>query len=233
MESGLESGVQALGASQKRMDYIAGNLANLQAPGFKRLTSFTHVIDAVREGRKTSQLDTQSEIDFSQGSLDRTGNPLDLAIDGEGFFTLETAGGEVYTRNGRFHLDSQGTLLNEDGYAVAWEGTPGRFQPVGEEIRIDSTGAVRQGRNEIGRLKLSDFADRSKLTIDGHGYFHGTPRLQPATATGEVIAGTLERSNADSIDELVSMIRVQRTFENATSLLRSIDQSYKRLNAPR
>jgi len=233
MESGLESGVQALGASQKRMDYIAGNLANLQAPGFKRLQSFTHVIDSIRDGRKTSEMDTQSEIDFSQGSLEHTGNEYDFAINGDGFFTLETGGGETYTRNGRFHIDSQGTLLNEDGYAVAWEGSQGRIQPIGEKVTIDSTGAVRQGKNEIGRLKLADFEERSKLALDGHGYFHAGPRMQPVTATGEVVGGSLERSNAESIDELVSMIRVQRTFENATNLLRSIDQSYKRLNTPR
>src|SRR5262245_1357586 len=85
MGNGLESGVQALSASQKRMEYIAANLANLQAPGYKRLGSFTHVIESVRRGRKSTTLETQSEIDFSQGQLETTGNALDLALDGDGF----------------------------------------------------------------------------------------------------------------------------------------------------
>jgi flagellar basal-body rod protein FlgF len=233
MENGLQSGVQALGASQKRMEYIAANLANLQAPGYKRLNSFTHVIESVRQGRKSSVMETQSEIDFSQGQIEHTGNPLDMALDGDGFFTLETPNGEAYTRNGRFHLDAQGALLNEDGHTLVWEGGQGRFQPVGPEISIDPTGAVRQGKNEVGRLKLADFADRSQLTLDGQGYFHASPRARPATPTAEVRGGSLERSNSESIDELVSMIRVQRSFESATNLIRSIDQSYKRLNAPR
>jgi flagellar basal-body rod protein FlgF len=233
MGNGLESGVQALGASQKRMEYIAANLANLQAPGYKRLGSFTHMIESVRQGRKSSAMETLSEIDFSQGQLDTTGNPLDVALDGDGFFTLETGSGEAYTRNGRFHLDAQGTLLNEDGFAVAWEGGQGRFQPVGDEIVVDPSGAVRQGRNDIGRLKLVDFAERTRLTIDGKGYFRASRDMQPATATAEVRGGALERSNAASIDELVAMIRVQRGFESATSLIKAIDQSYKRLNAPR
>jgi flagellar basal body rod protein FlgG len=233
MGNGLESGVQALGASQKRMEYIAVNLANLQAPGYKRLNAFTHVIESVRQGRKSSAIETQSEVDFSQGQINPTGNPLDVALDGEGFLALETPTGEAYTRNGRFHLDAQGALLNEDGFAVAWEGGQGRFQPVGLEITVDATGAVRQGPNDIGRLKLVDFADRTQLQLDAKGHFRATRGARPVTATAEVRGGALERSNTESIDELVSMIRVQRSFESATSVIKSIDQSYKRLNAPR
>jgi flagellar basal-body rod protein FlgF len=233
MENGLQSGVQALGASQKRMEYIAANLANLQAPGYKRLGSFTHLVESARAGAKSSKLETQSEIDFAQGQIEHTGNPLDLALDGDGFFAVETPSGEAYTRNGRFHLDSQGALLDQDGHPLVWEGGAGRFQPVGEEITVDPSGAVRQGKNEVGRLKLVDFADRGQLAFDGDGYFRASPRARPATATAEVRGGSLEHSNADSITELVSMIRVQRGFESATNLIRSIDQSYKRLNAPR
>jgi flagellar basal-body rod protein FlgG len=233
MGNGLESGVQALNASQKRMEVIAANLANLQAPGYKRLGSFTHVIENVRQGKKSSTLETQSEIDFSQGRIDTTGNPLDVALDGDGFFTIETESGEAYTRNGRFHLDAQGRLLNEGGYAVAWEGSPGRFQPVGDAIEVDPSGVVRQGQNQVGRLKLSDFAERTRLSVDGQGYFRAARGMRPATPTAEVRGGALERSNTESIDELVAMIRVQRGFESATSVIKAIDQSYKRLNSPR
>ncbi len=233
MENGLQSGVQALGASQKRMENIAANLANLQAPGYKRLNSFTHVIESVRQGQKSTSIETESDIDFSQGLVEHTGNPFDMALDGDGFFTLETPTGEAYTRNGRFHLDAQGTLLNEDGHQVVWEGGQGRFQPAGPEVSVDPSGVVRQGKIAVGRLKLTDFADRTQLLIDGKGYFHATPRTAPLTATAEVRGQSLEHSNAESIDELVSMIRVQRSFESATKLISSIDQSYKRLNAPR
>lgn len=233
MEDGLKSGVQALSASQKRMEFISANLANLQAPGYKRLNSFTHVIESVRQGRKTAEMQTDGETDFSQGALEHTGNPLDFALDGGGFFAVESPGGEAYTRNGRFHLDSQGTLLTEEGQPVVWEGGQGRFQPVGPEIQVDETGAVRQGKNQIGRLKIVDFADRTKLEVDAKGGFHPRPDARRTTPTALVRGGSLERSNTDSIDELVSMIRVQRSFESATKLISSIDQSYKRLNAPR
>jgi len=233
MEDGLQSGVQALGASQKRMEFISANLANLQAPGYKRLNSFTHVIESMHQGRKVTEMQTDGETDFSQGAIEHTTNPLDFALDGDGFFTVETPSGEAYTRNGRFHLDSQGTLLTEDGEAVAWEGGQGRFQPVGPEIQVDETGTVHQGDNLIGRLKIVDFADRSKLEVDAKGSFHAQRGAVQTTATGIVRGGSLERANSDSIDELVSMIRVQRSFESATNLIRTIDQSYKRLNQPR
>lgn len=233
MDSGLQSSVQALDSGQKRMEYIAANLANLQAPGFKKLVTFTEVIEQVQQGRTERKLETNNQIDFTQGHVEHTGNPLDLALDGDGFFALETESGEAYTRNGRFHLDAQGTLLNEDGFLVVWEGAPGKLQPVGDEIRVDPTGTVRQGENSLGRLKLVDFADRTALELDGRGTFRAPPLAETLPATAEVRGAALERSNADSIDELVSLIRVQRSFENAAQLLRTIDQSYKRLNQPR
>lgn len=233
MDNGLQSGVQALGASQKRMDYIASNLANLQSPGYKRLHSFTEVLEKSQNGRKLPRIEAEGAVDFSQGLIETTGNAYDFALDGDGFFVLQTPTGEAYTRNGRFHVDAQGVLLNEDGYTVAWEGGSGRFQPVGEEVTVDPSGVVKQGENRVGRLRLVDFADRTQLAIDGQGNFLAGPRVAPATPTAEVRGRALERSNADSIEELVSLIRVQRSFESATNIIRSIDQSYKRLNAPR
>lgn len=233
MDTGLQSGVQALGASQKRMDFITSNLANLQSPGYKRLISFTQVLERKQDGHKLPRIEAEGAVDFSQGLIETTGSPYDFALDGDGFFTLQTPTGEAYTRNGRFHIDAQGALLNEDGHAVAWEGGQGRFQPVGGEITVDASGAVNQGGNRIGRLKIVDFEDRSKLRIDGQGNFLADARTTPTTATAELRGGAIERSNADSIEELVSMIRVQRSFESATNIIRTIDQSYKRLNAPR
>lgn len=233
MDTGLQSGVQALGASQKRMDYITSNLANLQSPGYKRLHSFTQVLETRQNGHRLPRIESEGSVDFAQGLIETTGNSYDFALDGEGFFVLQTPTGEAYTRNGRFHLDAQGALLNEDGHEVAWEGGAGRFQPVGAEVTVDPTGVVKQGENRIGRLRVVDFADRTQLAIDGQGNFLARPRAVPATPTAEVRGRALERSNADSIEELVALIRVQRSFESATNIVRSIDQSYKRLNAPR
>jgi flagellar basal-body rod protein FlgF len=233
VDTGLYSGVAAMRASEKRLEAIAANLANLDTPAYKRTGSASQAFAIEGDPRGHAQVATRHTIDFTQGVLDRTGNALDLALEGEGFFAVESPDGEVYTRDGSFHLDEQGVLQTKDGHPVAWEGARGTIAAVGEAITIDGSGQVRQGSNEVGRIKLVDFADAQRLTRDSRGSWHAPEDLETRAPAGLVHQGALERSNASSIDELVAMIRVQRSFESAAGLLRSIDQSYKRLNQPR
>lgn len=233
MDTSLSNAVQAMSAGERRLDAIATNLANLQAPGYKRASTFQHVLERERGGRVTREIVAQGQIDFSQGPVEDTGNALDLALLGDGFFAVETPGGEAYTRNGRFHLDPAGVLLDDTGNPVAWEGGRGTINPIGEEITIDGTGLVRQGGNDIGRLKLIDFAARERLRLDSQGYFRAGRELEPRTATAEVRSHAIERANTESIDELVSMIRVQRHYDLASNIIRTVEQSYSRLNQPR
>ncbi len=220
-------------ASERQLDAIAANLANLDSPAYKRQNTVTHAFEVGTGERRHTSIVTQSKIDFSQGEISRSGNPLDFALEGDGFFVVETPSGEAYTRSGSFNLDSQGALLTADGHPVAWDGARGRVDPVGEPVTVDGAGVARQGATQIGTLRLVDFANRDALTLDREGYFHagrGTARVTP---TAIVHQGAIEKSNSSSIDELVAMIRVQRGFESAASLVRSIDQSYRRLNAQR
>ena len=233
MDTGLYSGVAAMGAAEKRLEAIAANLANLDTTAYKRTSTATAVFEVPRGPAKRRELATTDTIDFTQGVLERTGNPLDLALDGRGFFAVETRDGEAYTRDGAFRVDEQGVLLTQDGDPVAWDGARATLAPVGEAVTVDGAGVVRQGSQELGRLKLVDFADPSRLARDPRGLWHARRDLDPAASTATVHQGALERSNASSIDELVAMIRVQRGFESATSLVRSIDQSYRRLNQQR
>lgn len=233
MDSGLYSGVAAMGAAEKRLEAIAANLANLDTTAYKRTSTASAVFEVPRGTGSRRELATTGTIDFTQGVLERTGNPLDLALDGPGFFAVETRGGEAYTRDGAFRVDEAGVLLDQDGEPVVWEGARGTLAPVGEAVTVDGSGVVRQGASEVGKLKLVDFADPSRLTRDARGRWRPVPGLEPAPSTATVHQGALERSNASSVDELVSLIRVQRGFESATSLVRSIDQSYRRLNQQR
>src|SRR5262249_19742792 len=157
-------------------------------------------------GQKQRQIAARGSIDFSQGLIESKEDPWSLALEGSGFFAVETAGGEAYTRNGVFHVDDQGELLTPEGYAVAWEGARGTLRPGGETPMIDGSGRVRQGAIEIGRLKLVDFADPQSLRLDGQGYFHAPPRAPTLAPTAVVRQNAVERSNASSLDELVSMI---------------------------
>jgi flagellar basal body rod protein FlgG len=233
MDGGLSSGLASMRSNEKRLDTIAANLANVDTNAYKRLGTVTQSFAVEPGSKRRTELSTENAIDYTQGVVDRTGNTFDLALEGEGFFAVEGKQGELYTRNGAFHLDENGVLHTEQGDPVAWEGAQGRLAPTGEAVMIDGLGSVSQGGNTLGRLRIVDFADKTDLRQDSRSYFVAPRDLRPTASTAVVHQGALERSNVSSIEELVALVRVQRDFESAASLLRSIDQSYRRLNGQR
>ena len=232
MSDGLYSGVAAMNAAERKLDAVTSNLANVSASGFKRRGTAMASFDAVLRGEKQRQIGVRETIDHSQGTLQTTGNPLDLALVGNGFFAVEGPQGEMYTRDGRFHTDANGVLQTADGYALAWDGARGSIDPAGKDVLVDAEGQVVQGDQKLGRLRLAAFTDRTQLQSDGHGFFHAPRGLRPATSNAEVRQGAIEQANVSAVDEMVELIAVQRSFESATRLLSMIDQSYRRLTAP-
>lgn len=232
MDTGLYAGVAAMHSNEKRLDTIAANLANLSAHGYKRQGSVTRSFSIGTGDRRHEEIATQQSTDFTQGELERTGNPLDFALEGNGFFAIDTSSGRAYTRDGSFHLDQQGTLLSADGQPVAWDGSTGRIHPTGEAITVDASGGVRQGEASIGRLHIVDFDDATRLDSDSHGNWRAPRGLQEKPSTASVHQGAVERANVNSMDELIGMVVAQRRFENSATVLRSIDSTYKRLNQP-
>ena len=233
MNQGIYSSAAAMGAAERRLDAIAGNLANLEVHGFKRSGSATSAFDAELHGRRERHLATRAVRDFGQGALETTGNPLDLALTGAGFFAIETPAGEAYTRSGRFHMDERGTLVTMDGHPVAWEGGRGALDPLGVDPVVAPDGNVHQGELTVGRLRIVSFERPERLGVDAGGHFTGKPGLAPAPAEAQVHQGALERSNVSAVDEMVALIRVQRGFESAARMLSMIEQSYRRLNQGR
>jgi len=231
MNRGLYSGVQAMAASERRLEAIATNLANVSVHGYKRRGTSTQSFDAALQGRLERQVTTRTRIDFSQGMLEETGEPFDLALFGAGFFALETPHGEAYTRGGRFHIDAAGLLQTQDGFPIAWEGGRGAIDPQGTEVRVDPDGQVWQGQAQVGRLRLVDFADPARLQPDRMGYLHAPADLAPRAREAEVRQGHLERSNVSALDEMVALIATQRSHESAARLMSSIEQGYRRLTA--
>src|SRR4026209_814252 len=132
MDTGLYSGVAAMRANEKRMDSIAANLANANTTAFKRQTSATRTFDVALSGLTQRAIAVDTSTDFTQGPITRTGSALDLALEGDGFFAVDSPTGEVYTRSGKLRLDERGVLQTADGYPVAWEGARGTISPVGE-----------------------------------------------------------------------------------------------------
>jgi flagellar basal-body rod protein FlgG len=233
MNRGIYSAASAMAAAERRVEAISSNLANAGAVGFKRKGVVTHSFQNSLNKRMAPQITNRESTDFSQGMLRSTGSEYDLALDGRGFFVVDTADGEAFTRNGTFHVDQNGALQTRDGYAVAWDGPRGTLDPLGVQPSIDTAGNVRQGTNDVGRIKLVDFADPARLEVDRHGNLRAKADLVRQPAVGLVRQGMLENANVNAIDELVGLIAAQRSFESSARTLSSIEQILRRVTAAR
>jgi flagellar basal-body rod protein FlgF len=229
MNNGLYQGAAALRASEKRMEAVAHNLANVDTTAYKRQGTAAHSFKVpTAEGAKKG-LRTEITVDWSQGNLDRTGNPYDMALFGEGFFAVDAPTGEVYTREGSFQIDAEGVLLTPDGHPVAWEEKYGVIDPAGPPVVVSIDGMMAQGQREVGRIRVVDFANRSQLVQNAEGYYEAPPGARRRAHEAEVHQGALERSNSVGLEEVVAMITIQRSFEAATNVMSMIDDTYQRL----
>ena len=233
MTSGIYEGVQAMAAAEARLQSVATNLANLDVHGYKRRASATTAFEARLGDRVGRQIATRTVVDHDQGSLTQTGNPFDLALSGKGFFAVETEHGEAYTRNGRFRVDDEGVLQTHAGEPVAWQGARGTVDPLGEDVRVDPEGVVFQGEARVGQLRIANFRAVEMLQPAGDGNFHRARGQQEAAHQAVVRQGFVERANVNAIDEMVSMIAIQRSFESSARLMNMIDQTYRRLTQAR
>ena len=231
MNRGLYSGVEAMSAAERRLDVIATNLANVSVNGYKRRGTSTASFEATLRGQTERHLSTRTNVDWSQGVIEATGNTFDLALFGQGFMAVETPQGEAYSRGGRLRIDADGLLQTDEGYPVAWDGARGTIDPLKEEARVDAEGTVWQGTDRLGQLKLVNFSDPQRLRPDSQGYLHAPASLDESAHEVEVRQGYIERSNASAVDEMIALIATQRNYESATRLMSAIDQGYRRLTA--
>jgi flagellar basal body rod protein FlgG len=229
---GLYRSAVAMAAQQRSLDSIASNLANLQTVGFKRGVTASHEVEVQRPRGAVRGVTTLAEVDFAQGNLQRSGRELDLALHGEGFFAVDGPDGEVYTRDGSFHLTQAGVLVTEDGLPVAWDLLSGAIDPVGQPLKIDEGGNVRQGIQDIGRLRVVAFEDQAALRLDRLGFWHAPAGARELPADARVNQYALEESNANGMEEMVAMIGVQRSFEVVARVFEAINQTYERLTRP-
>jgi flagellar basal body rod protein FlgG len=228
---GLYRSAVAMAAQQRRLDSISANLANVGTVGFKRGVTASHEVEVQRPRGSVRGVTTQARVVFAQGNLQRTGREHDLALFGEGFFAVESPAGEVYTRDGSFHMSETGVLVTEHGFPVAWEELSGAIDPVGMPLVVDEAGSVRQGNQNIGRLRVVAF-DPRVLSKDGLGFWTAPPTVRPAASDARVHQYALEDSNANGMEEMVEMIGVQRGFEVVARVFEAIDQTYERLTRP-
>ena len=203
-----------------KMDILANNIANVYTPGYKNSRAF---INEKTEGSTKERIfpgleAIQSYVDFSLGPLIETKNPLDLAIETEGFFVIMTANGRAYTRAGQFTINAEKKLVTKEGMAVLGEG--GEIRLDGSDIRIESDGSIFVDGNFVDRLKIVDFENRGALIPAGKCLFLNSDirNREKAPEKIEVKQGYLESSNVNVMRELLEMIATIRAYEAYTKM---------------
>lgn len=208
-----------LRARMESLELLANNVANASTGGYKADREFysLYVAPEAQDNDPPAAMPVIERpwIDLSQGILHATGNPLDLALSGKGFFSVEGPGGPLYTRNGSFRLAPDGKLVTSDGYAVRGAGAASLAVQPSRPIEVASDGMVRQDGNVIGQLEIVDFTSTAGLAKQGGNYFRATdPALQPTAPSGTAVAqGKLEASNTGSAEAAIRLINVMRQFE--------------------
>jgi flagellar basal-body rod protein FlgF len=221
---------------RSQMDVVANNLANANTSGFKaEMMLMSEVEIPAEKGTELSYVqDFATARDFSPGTLRPTGNDLDLAIQGNGFFAVQTPDGVRYTRVGRFQLDGDGTLVTSHGYPVLSGGSAITIDPDDGPLNVAEDGSIstdraREGQllQVVGKLDVVDFKNRAALTpVPDNLFDAGT---QPTTeATGKVAQRMLEDSNVNTIVEMTNMIEVTRNYQTMQRFLDSENDRQRR-----
>lgn len=222
---------------QRNLDVIANNMVNVSTPGFKQdrytATTFDEVLYS-RVGNKDSigtEIGGQSyiratsdvETDFTQGTLEPTGLPLDFAIAGEGFFAVESVedGSVFYTRNGSFSLDEEGFLCLP-GYGRVLSATGNPLQIRTDQILVDHDGVISYAEGgTLGQLGVYTFANNDDLVRDQPGFF--TAEGAQLSENPDILQQHLERSNTDIVKQMTDMISYQRSLQSATQVMKMYD----------
>jgi len=232
MNSGMYAAVSGSLAAMRRMEVISNNLANINTPGYKKdKMSFEGLLagsvnpPAVPQGTTADPI-LQKEniyIDYASGPTSQSGNPLDLALDGDGFFAVTTPEGTAYTRQGNFRTSVDGTLVTVDGYPVQDSGG-GAIRIQGSRVEIDAKGGVTVDGTQAGAISVVDFEKPYNMTKIGNALFvPAGPQAVPQAGKAQVQQGHIEGSNVESISEMVQMIETNRYFEACSKVIKGFD----------
>lgn len=230
MDNSFLVGLSAQQVLRQRIDATANNLANLTTTGFKAERLIMRELSqapaaASERPNKISFVDAWAlQRDFSTGPIQRTGNALDVAIEGEGFFVIQTTSGEAYTRDGRFSIDSQGQLVTRSGDVVMGDGGPITLDPEAGEVAISTTGAISQGAEAMGQLRVVAFNTPAALEKTGGNLWRATDEAPRPPENLRLVPGAVEGSNVNAVDELTQMIQISRAYESISRMISQSDQ---------
>ncbi len=232
MLEGLYSAAAGMAAQQEQLDAISNDLANLSTSGYKsERVAFSDLlynpVDIAGTGTAAGAGASAKVIGRSegQGSIQETGDPLDLAIEGSGYFEVTRADGQkALTRNGQFGIDANGSIVNSEGNQLS----PPIKLPAGVaagEVSIGPTGAVSVGTRIVGQIKLVTVTSPEHLLADGGSEFTPTAASgAPHPATGKIRQGALEGSNVNLASEMAQMVSAQRNYQLTSTAIQDESQ---------
>lgn len=201
--------------AEQRVEISAQNLANAATPGYKSRVQFSPLLNGDASAAADGQL-----VDFTSGALRSTGNPLDLAISGNGFFVVRSKDGVFYTRCGQFARDADGKLVTPDGLSV--QSTSGDMTLEAGEAKVLADGTVLVNDEPAGRLAIMDCRDAAAMRPAGGGLFSG-PQDKMQSASPQIRQGVLEASNVSTADEMISIMAGLRSAQSGQRLVQLYD----------
>ena len=236
MDQGIYTAAAGAIAMEDRLNIISNNIANLNTTGFKK--------DQMSFEQYMKQLDTSSlypgqyrtvpidvvavssSIDLSAGAPVKTGNVLDIAVMGEGFFVVNTDKGTRYTRAGSFQLSTENTIITPQGYRVQGNGGDITIDPEKSNIVIDSTGMITQDQDELSTLQIVKIPPEA-LERQGNNLFSVKEGFMPQPVESvSLVQGSIEKANVEPILEMVEMIAASRAYESFQKVIRAANDAY-------
>lgn len=233
MENALLVGLSRQITLQRNLDVIANNVANMNTTGFKsRGVNFEEFVSPTaradtlpRTQRRVSYVaDRGTNLDFANGAVEQTGNPLDIALRDNTLLAVQTTTGFRYTRNGSLALDETGILVTSDGERVLVGGGPITVNPGTTGVSIAADGTIESGDGPLGRLQIVEVADPSQLNNLG-GNVYGTRTQLPDAPFAKIVPGALERSNVQPILEMSRLIEVNCAYASLASMQQRLDET--------
>ncbi len=225
--------MQAMQVLSKSQDVTADNLANINTPGFKGNKLFYRMMTENLNGTEIKRAVPMSQVNLDQGILEPTGNELDIALNGEGFFKVQDGEQEYLTRDGRFSLNSDGFLVNSNGARVLGDSGPiqlsDMFQKNNENggantLEVSKDGTILINGNQMDKLAIVNVEDPGMLIRQGSSYFTIKDEIELSDeGIGMVMQGYYEKGNVKPLAEMVDMMRTMQTFESQQKALKTTD----------
>ena len=233
MDAAMYKALSGAVAQMRKLEVASQDLANVNTSGYKgQRLAFSEVLAArLPPGTRSGGFAAvgAQRTNFLQGDLQSTGNPFHLAIDGDGYFVVETTRGESYTRSGGFTLNAEGTVITSQGDPLLGEGGP--IQVTGGKMDVGLDGTVRSENGEVGKLRIVRFLDTRRVAKEGANLLRADAANVEDVATPRVAQGSLEQSNVNPIDSMVSMITIQRQFEAYERAMKLMDGATQKMIA--